>query len=57
MPPRCSRDARRQRSRLNAEQRRSADAVLPAGSGKRVLRTTDRIIAIECVDGWHRSHS
>jgi two-component system chemotaxis response regulator CheB len=36
---------------LHAEQRRSADAVLPAGAGKRFLRTTDRIIAIGASTG------
>jgi len=36
---------------LHAEQRRSADAVLPAGGGKRFLRTTDRIIAIGASTG------
>lgn len=36
---------------LTAEKRRSADAVLPASSGKRVLRTTDRIIAIGASTG------
>jgi two-component system chemotaxis response regulator CheB len=36
---------------LHAGQRRSADAVLPAGGGKRFLRTTDRIIAIGASTG------
>ncbi|MFC4308292.1 chemotaxis response regulator protein-glutamate methylesterase [Steroidobacter flavus] len=36
---------------LHAEQRHSADAVLPAGAGKRFLRTTDRIIAIGASTG------
>jgi two-component system chemotaxis response regulator CheB len=36
---------------LHAEQRRTADAVLPAGGGKRFLRTTDRIIAIGASTG------
>ena len=36
---------------LHAEQRHSADAVLPAGGGKRFLRTTDRIIAIGASTG------
>ena len=42
------------RSTLNSmhpEKRRSADAVLPAASVKRVLRTTDRIIAIGASTG------
>jgi two-component system chemotaxis response regulator CheB len=38
-------------STLQAEKRHSADAVLPASSGKRVLRTTDRIIAIGASTG------
>jgi two-component system chemotaxis response regulator CheB len=36
---------------LQPEKRHSADAVLPASSGKRVLRTTDRIIAIGASTG------
>ncbi|HEY0683122.1 MAG TPA: chemotaxis response regulator protein-glutamate methylesterase [Steroidobacter sp.] len=36
---------------LHPEQRHSADAVLPASNGKRVLRTTDRIIAIGASTG------
>jgi two-component system chemotaxis response regulator CheB len=36
---------------LNAEKRHSADAVLPAAENKRVLRTTDRIIAIGASTG------
>jgi len=36
---------------LNTEQRNSADAVLPAAHAKRVLRTTDRIIAIGASTG------
>lgn len=36
---------------LTPEQRHSADAVLPASSSKRVLRTTDRIIAIGASTG------
>jgi two-component system chemotaxis response regulator CheB len=36
---------------LQPEKRHSADAVLPAGAGKRVLRTTDRIIAIGASTG------
>jgi two-component system chemotaxis response regulator CheB len=36
---------------LQTEKRHSADAVLPATSGKRVLRTTDRIIAIGASTG------
>ncbi len=36
---------------LHPEQRRSADAVLPAGSSRRFLRTTDRIIAIGASTG------
>jgi two-component system, chemotaxis family, protein-glutamate methylesterase/glutaminase len=36
---------------LQTEKRHSADAVLPASSGKRVLRTTDRIIAIGASTG------
>lgn len=36
---------------LQPEKRHSADAVLPAASGKRVLRTTDRIIAIGASTG------
>jgi two-component system chemotaxis response regulator CheB len=38
-------------SSLQTEKRHSADAVLPASSGKRVLRTTDRIIAIGASTG------
>jgi len=38
-------------SALHTEKRHSADAVLPASSGKRVLRTTDRIIAIGASTG------
>ncbi|MBL8271418.1 protein-glutamate methylesterase/protein-glutamine glutaminase [Steroidobacter sp.] len=38
-------------SALHPEKRHSADAVLPATSGKRVLRTTDRIIAIGASTG------
>ncbi|HEY4369338.1 MAG TPA: chemotaxis response regulator protein-glutamate methylesterase [Steroidobacteraceae bacterium] len=33
------------------DERRSADAVLPAGSGRRVLKTTERIIAIGASTG------
>jgi two-component system chemotaxis response regulator CheB len=36
---------------LQVDPRRSADAVLPAGAGGRVLRTTDRIIAIGASTG------
>lgn len=36
---------------LQAEKRHSADAVLPAASGQRVLRTTERIIAIGASTG------
>jgi len=36
---------------LQPEKRHSADAVLPAGGGRRVLRTTDRIIAIGASTG------
>lgn len=38
-------------SAMQPEKRHSADAVLPASSGKRVLRTTDRIIAIGASTG------
>ena len=38
-------------SHLQVEERRSADAVLPATSGRRILRTTDRIIAIGASTG------
>ena len=36
---------------MHVEARHSADAVLPAGGGRRVLRTTDRIIAIGASTG------
>lgn len=36
---------------LHAEKRHSADVVLPAATGKRVLRTTERIIAIGASTG------
>jgi two-component system, chemotaxis family, protein-glutamate methylesterase/glutaminase len=36
---------------LHVDQRHSADAVLPAATGRRVLRTTDRIIAVGASTG------
>jgi two-component system chemotaxis response regulator CheB len=38
-------------TQLQVDPRRSADAVLPAGSGRKVLRTTDRIVAIGASTG------
>jgi two-component system chemotaxis response regulator CheB len=38
-------------AQLHPDKRHSADAVLPAASGRRVLRTTDRIIAVGASTG------
>jgi two-component system chemotaxis response regulator CheB len=47
----CSRVSTPRALSLQVDPRRSADAVLPAAIGRRVLRTTDRIVAIGASTG------
>jgi two-component system, chemotaxis family, protein-glutamate methylesterase/glutaminase len=47
----CARSSAPRSAPKNVDPRRTADAVLPAVSGRRVLRTTDRIIAVGASTG------